>query len=249
MTDSTTTHFGFDEIPLSEKVLRVGKIFDSVADNYDLMNDLMSLGVHRLWKRYAIHKLKLQPNERALDVAAGTGDLSYLLHRKMADQGRVTLLDINESMLLLGRDRLIDAGLLAASDFVVGNAESIPLPDNHFHAITIGFGIRNVTEIKHALKEMVRVLRPGGQLMVLEFSQVAIPFLRPIYDLYSFKILPEIGSRVADDREAYQYLVESIRRFPEQEAFRSMLEECGLGHVQYYNLSGGIAAIHLGFKV
>ncbi|OSM01497.1 putative demethylmenaquinone methyltransferase [Magnetofaba australis IT-1] len=225
------------------------RVFDSVAEKYDLMNDLMSLGIHRLWKRQAIAKLKLQPGDHCLDLAGGTGDLAILMHKKMEGQGRVTLCDINLSMLKQGRKRLTDEGMVSSIDWVCGNAEKLPFPDNSFQAATIGFGIRNVTRIQRALDEMQRVVKPGGQVLVLEFSKVAIPFLRPIYDTYSFNLLPEIGQIVTKDRDSYQYLVESIRQFPDQETFKEMMESAGLYRVRYDNLSAGIAAIHVGFKV
>lgn len=249
MTGPSTTHFGFSEIPLTEKVGKVKEIFDSVAKNYDLMNDLMSLGVHRLWKRYAIRRLRLRPGNRLLDVAGGTGDLARLMHKQLDGQGEIVIYDINAAMLEQGRIRLTDEGCVSGIQWVQGNAEQLPFPDHHFHAVTIGFGIRNVTQIETALREVVRVLRPGGQFMCLEFSQIALPLLRPIYETYSFNVLPEIGHWVAKDRDAYQYLVESIRRFPDQERFKSMLEEAGLYQVRYHNLTGGVAAVHIGYKV
>ncbi|MBF0621480.1 MAG: bifunctional demethylmenaquinone methyltransferase/2-methoxy-6-polyprenyl-1,4-benzoquinol methylase UbiE [Magnetococcales bacterium] len=246
---SSTTHFGFRDIPIGDKVSEVRRVFDSVAGNYDLMNDLMSMGVHRFWKWYAVHKLNLHKGDRVLDVAAGTGDLSQLLSDKVGRDGHVCLFDINEPMLVQGRERLINKGLLEGASWVQGNAEVLPFADNSFQAVTIGFGIRNVTRIDEAVKEMVRTLRPGGQFLCLEFSQVVLPLFRSIYDTYSFKVLPEIGHYVAKDRDAYQYLVESIRRFPNQESYKKLLEDCGLYNVQYFNLSGGIAAIHMGYKV
>ncbi|MBF0296030.1 MAG: bifunctional demethylmenaquinone methyltransferase/2-methoxy-6-polyprenyl-1,4-benzoquinol methylase UbiE [Magnetococcales bacterium] len=249
MTGQSTTHFGFSEVPLNEKVHKVRQIFDSVAGNYDLMNDLMSLGVHRLWKRFAIRRLRLKPGQRLLDVAGGTGDLARLMQRELSGQGDIVIYDINAAMLEQGRNRLSDEGSLTGIRWVQGNAEQLPFPDHAFHAVTIGFGIRNVTQIDAALREMTRVLRPGGQFMCLEFSHVAIPFLRPIYEAYSFRVLPEIGHWVAKDRDAYQYLVESIRRFPDQEQFAAMLREAGLYQVRHHNLTGGIAAVHIGVKV
>ena len=242
------THFGFSEIPIADKVRRVGQIFSTVAGRYDLMNDLMSLGIHRFWKRYAVHKMRLTAGNIALDVAGGTGDLAQLMMRRMDHKGRVVLCDINNAMLTQGREKLADHGLVAGIDWVQGDAEQLPFPDHQFHAVTIGFGIRNVTRIEQAIQEMVRVLRPGGQFLCLEFSQIAIPFLQPIYDLYSFNVLPEIGQWVTKDRNAYQYLVESIRRFPDQEHFKSILSAAGLSQVHYYNLSAGIASIHIGYK-
>ncbi len=246
---SRTTHFGFSEIPMPEKVRRVGDVFDSVADSYDLMNDLMSLGIHRLWKRQAVRKLRLREGDRVLDVAGGTGDLARLMAPKVGDSGRVTIYDINANMLTHGRERFIDNGMLDDFDWVQGDAEQLPFPDNTFHACTIAFGIRNVTTIENAFREMLRVLRPGGTLLCLEFSEVAISYLRPLYDAYSFNVLPQIGEWVAKDRDAYQYLVESIRQFPNQERLKEILETCGFYGVRYINLSAGIAAIHIGQKV
>ncbi|MBF0614529.1 MAG: bifunctional demethylmenaquinone methyltransferase/2-methoxy-6-polyprenyl-1,4-benzoquinol methylase UbiE [Magnetococcales bacterium] len=249
MTGSSTTHFGFSEIPLGEKVDKVRQVFDSVAQNYDLMNDLMSMGIHRLWKRFAVRRLRIKPGDALLDVAGGTGDLARLMHERLRGQGDITIYDINAAMLEQGRGRLADQGCVAGIRWVQGDAEQLPFLDHSFHAVTIGFGIRNVTQIDVALREMVRVLRPGGQFMCLEFSRVAIPLLRPLYEAYSFRILPEIGHWVAKDRDAYQYLVESIRRFPDQERFSAMLTEAGLFQVRHHNLSGGIAAVHVGYKV
>ncbi|MEO5378591.1 MAG: bifunctional demethylmenaquinone methyltransferase/2-methoxy-6-polyprenyl-1,4-benzoquinol methylase UbiE [Magnetococcus sp. DMHC-6] len=245
----STTHFGFKEIPIPEKARRVHEIFDSVAENYDLMNDLMSLGIHRLWKRYAIHKLRLKSGAKILDVAGGTGDLARLMRPKIEPEGQVIIYDINAHMLEVGRRQFIDRGILDGIEWLCGDAESLPFPDNTFHAVTIGFGIRNVTHIEKAFKEMVRVLRPGGQLLCLEFSHLTIPMLQSLYDTYSFNVLPNIGQWVANDREAYQYLVESIRRFPKQESLKAMLHGCGLFRVEYDNLSAGIAAVHTGYKV
>ncbi|MEO5345355.1 MAG: bifunctional demethylmenaquinone methyltransferase/2-methoxy-6-polyprenyl-1,4-benzoquinol methylase UbiE [Magnetococcus sp. YQC-9] len=249
MSETSTTHFGFSEIPLSEKVHKVRQVFDSVAQSYDLMNDLMSMGIHRLWKRYAIRRLRIKPGDRLLDVAGGTGDLAKLMHEKIRGQGDITIFDINAAMLEQGRGRLADHGCVAGIRWVQGNAEQLPFPDNTFHAVTIGFGIRNVTQIEAALAEMTRVLRPGGQFLCLEFSHVALPLLKPFYETYSFRVLPEIGHWVAKDRDAYQYLVESIRRFPDQARFAALMQEAGLFQVRYHNLTGGIAAVHIGHKV
>lgn len=244
-----TTHFGFRDIPVGQKVQRVREVFDSVADNYDLMNDLMSLGVHRLWKRSAVGRLRVRSGDAVLDLAGGTGDLARLTLDRMRGEGRVVICDINGAMLEVGRRRLTDAGLVAGLEWVQGNAERLPFADHSFQAVTIGFGIRNVTHMEAAFAEMLRVLRPGGQLMCLEFSHLAIPWLQPLYDAYSFKVLPEVGHWVAKDRDSYQYLVESIRRFPDQEGLKAMLEGVGFHQVSWHNLSAGIAAIHLGYKV
>lgn len=249
MTDSATTHFGFSEIPFSNKVDKVREVFDSVAGNYDLMNDLMSLGIHRLWKRFAIRRLRIKPGHRILDVAGGTGDLARLMHARLGGDGTVLIYDINANMLAEGRRRMADEGRLAGMQWAQGNAEELPFPDNTFHSVTIGFGIRNVTQIDAAFREMVRVLRPGGQLLCLEFSHLTIPLLQSLYDAYSFNVLPELGHWVAKDRDAYQYLAESIRRFPDQKAIKALLEACGLSGVRYHNLNAGIAAVHFGRKV
>ncbi|MBF0455365.1 MAG: bifunctional demethylmenaquinone methyltransferase/2-methoxy-6-polyprenyl-1,4-benzoquinol methylase UbiE [Magnetococcales bacterium] len=249
MSGPTTTHFGFTDIPFSEKVGRVREVFDSVADKYDLMNDLMSLGVHRAWKQFAVRRLRINPGDRLLDVAGGTGDIARLMHKRLAGQGEVTIFDINGSMLRRGREKLTNQGIVSGIEWVQGNAEELPFPDNTFHTVTIAFGIRNVTQIENAIKEMVRVLRPGGQFLCLEFSKLALPYLQPAYDTYSFNILPEIGHYVTKDRDSYQYLVESIRRFPNQESLKTLLEEGGLHGVRYHNLSLGVAAIHFGRKV
>nr|CRH07351.1 Ubiquinone/menaquinone biosynthesis methyltransferase ubiE [Candidatus Magnetococcus massalia] len=248
-SDQQTTHFGFKDIPTGEKVHKVREVFDSVASSYDLMNDLMSAGVHRLWKRQAITKLKMQPGYHALDLAGGTGDLALLMMKAMNRDGRVTICDINYAMMDNGRQRLTNEGWLDGMEWVQGDAQELAYPTHTFDVVTMGFGIRNVTNIPQALSEIHRVLKPGGKIMVLEFSQVAIPALRPFYDLYSFRILPEIGQIVAKDRDSYQYLVESIRKFPDQEKFKAMIEEAGFFKTRYENLSGGIAAIHLGHKV
>ncbi|MEO5363749.1 MAG: bifunctional demethylmenaquinone methyltransferase/2-methoxy-6-polyprenyl-1,4-benzoquinol methylase UbiE [Magnetococcus sp. DMHC-8] len=249
MTHPTTTHFGFSEVPFTEKVAKVRQVFDSVAGNYDLMNDLMSLGVHRLWKQFAIRRLRVRPGQCILDVAGGTGDLARLMHARLAGRGMITIYDINANMLERGRHRLVDEGRVQGLYWAQGNAEELPFPDHTFHAVTIGFGIRNVTQMDAAFREMVRVLRPGGQLLCLEFSHLAIPLLEPLYEAYSFKVLPELGHWVAKDRQAYQYLAESIRRFPDQAHVARLLEECGLFGVHYHNLSAGIAAVHIGRKV
>ncbi|MBF0161333.1 MAG: bifunctional demethylmenaquinone methyltransferase/2-methoxy-6-polyprenyl-1,4-benzoquinol methylase UbiE [Magnetococcales bacterium] len=249
MTHPETTHFGFSEVPLAEKVEKVKEIFDSVAGNYDLMNDLMSLGVHRLWKQFAIRRLRIKPGQRILDVAGGTGDLARLMHDRLGGEGMITIYDINANMLERGRQRLVDEGRIHGLYWTQGNAEELPFADNTFHVVTIAFGIRNVTQMEAAFREMVRVLRPGGQLLCLEFSRVAIPFLEPLYDAYSFNVLPELGHWVAKDRHAYQYLAESIRRFPDQVQIVRLLESCGLSAVRYHNLSAGIAAVHVGRKV
>ncbi|MBF0109767.1 MAG: bifunctional demethylmenaquinone methyltransferase/2-methoxy-6-polyprenyl-1,4-benzoquinol methylase UbiE [Magnetococcales bacterium] len=249
MADNPTTHFGFSEIPLNEKVDRVRQVFDSVVDRYDLMNDLMSLGIHRLWKRFAIRRLRIRPGQKILDVAGGTGDLTRLMHPRLEGNGSIIVYDINANMLEKGRARLTDQGIVTGIEWIQGNAEELPFADNSFDIACIGFGIRNVTQIEAAIQEMIRVIKPGGTFLCLEFSKISISILQPLYDAYSFKILPELGQRVANDRDSYQYLVESIRRFPDQETFATMLKNNGLSGVRHHNLTGGIAAVHHGWKV
>lgn len=249
MTSDPTTHFGFSEIPLNEKMGRVRGIFDSVVDKYDLMNDLMSLGIHRLWKRYAMRRLRIRPGHQILDVAGGTGDLTRLMHPRLQGQGRIVVYDLNDNMLKLGRSRLTDFGVISGVEWIQGNAEELPFPTNTFNVTSIGFGIRNVTQIEVAIQEMVRVLKPGGEFLCLEFSKMSISLLQPLYDAYSFNVLPELGHWIAKDRDSYQYLVESIRRFPDQQTFATLLQDNGLSGVRYHNLSGGIAAVHHGWKV
>ena len=243
---SDQTHFGYQTVPTAEKARRVRGVFDSVAGNYDLMNDLMSGGLHRLWKRFTLARTGLRPGQSALDVAGGTGDLSAGMARQVGPTGRVILSDVNAAMLAEGRDRLIDRGIAGNLDVLQANAERLPFRDASFHCVIIGFGLRNVTDKPAAVAEMTRVLKPGGRLLVLEFSQPALQFLRPIYDLYSFQVLPRLGELVAGDRESYQYLAESIRMHPNQYAMLQMLEEAGLEDCRYHNLSGGIVALHVG---
>lgn len=246
--ESKTTHFGFEEVAWSDKAKRVRGVFDSVAPRYDLMNDLMSGGLHRLWKEFTLSQTHLRPGQRALDVAGGTGDLARGMQKQVGDRGLVVLSDINGAMLAHGRDRTIDSGIVRGIEYVQANAECLPFADNTFDCITIGFGLRNVTDKPAALRSMQRVLKPGGQLLILEFSQPTIPALRPIYDAYSFKVLPVLGKLVANDSESYRYLAESIRKHPDQETLLAMLREAGLVECRYHNLSGGIVAMHRGYK-
>jgi demethylmenaquinone methyltransferase / 2-methoxy-6-polyprenyl-1,4-benzoquinol methylase len=241
--------FGFEKVPWHEKAGRVRTVFASVAGKYDLMNDLMSLGVHRLWKQFTLSVTGLRPGQRALDVAGGTGDLAIGMLRQVGRQGHVTLSDINESMLERGRDRLLDAGFVANVECVVADAERLPFDDNSFDCVTIGFGLRNVTDKDAALRSMYRVLKPGGQLLVLEFSKPTLPGLKPVYDAYSFNVLPLLGRLVAADEASYRYLAESIRMHPDQETLLAMLAEAGFTQARYHNLSGGIVALHRGYKV
>lgn len=246
--ESKTTHFGFEEVAWSDKAKRVRGVFDSVAPRYDLMNDLMSGGLHRLWKEFTLSQTHLRPGQRALDVAGGTGDLARGMQKQVGARGLVVLSDINGAMLAHGRDRTIDSGIVRGMEYVQANAECLPFADNTFDCITIGFGLRNVTDKPAALRSMQRVLKPGGQLLILEFSQPTIPALRPIYDAYSFKVLPVLGKLVANDSESYRYLAESIRKHPDQETLLAMLRDAGLVECRYHNLSGGIVAMHRGYK-
>ncbi len=243
-----TTHFGFRTVPRHQKAAEVRRVFDSVATRYDVMNDLMSAGVHRLWKAALIQRLRPRPGMWLADVAGGTGDIAERF-LKQAGRARVSVIDINREMLSAGRDRAIDRGRLSGIDWVCGDAEALPLGDRSVDAYTIAFGIRNVTNIENALAEARRVLKPGGRFLCLEFSKVIVPGLDRIYDTYSFSVLPTLGQYVADDREAYQYLAESIRKFPDQTRFADMIRAAGLGCVKVENLSGGIAAIHSAWRV
>ncbi|WP_169566650.1 bifunctional demethylmenaquinone methyltransferase/2-methoxy-6-polyprenyl-1,4-benzoquinol methylase UbiE [Sneathiella limimaris] len=247
--DNNTTHFGFRDVPVDEKAGLVRGVFDSVAENYDLMNDLMSGGVHRLWKTAMIDWLNPQPGQHLLDVAGGTGDIAFKFMDRVDGNAKVTVLDINHAMLSVGQERALDQGRLSGYDWVNGDAMALPLPDKSVDAYTIAFGIRNVTDIPAALREARRVLKPGGRFMCLEFSKVTLPVLKEFYDLYSFKILPKIGGAVANDEASYKYLVESIRKFPDADTFKKMIEEAGLGQVKYRILSGGIAAIHSAWRI
>ncbi len=243
-----TTHFGFEEVAWAEKAGKVREIFDSVASRYDLMNDLMSAGIHRLWKKFTIEQTGLRPGQRALDVAGGTGDLSSAMARKTGAEGLVVLTDINAAMLERGRNRLLDEGLAGNLSFAQANAECLPFADDSFDCVTIAFGLRNVTDKDAALRSMFRVLRPGGQLLVLEFSQPVVPGLKPFYEFYSFHILPVLGRLIASDEDSYRYLAESIRRHPDQETLSGMMSAAGFEKTQYHNLSGGIVALHRGYK-
>jgi demethylmenaquinone methyltransferase/2-methoxy-6-polyprenyl-1,4-benzoquinol methylase len=247
MSDTEPTDFGFQSVPRPEKARRVRAVFDSVAARYDLMNDLMSVGAHRLWKRFALGLTQLRPGQKALDVAGGTGDLTAGMARQVGPDGLVLLTDINAAMLARGRNRLIDEGLVGNVRCLQANAEKLPFADDSFHCVTIGFGLRNVTDKAAALRSMRRVLRPGGQLLVLEFSK-PVAAIRPLYDAYSFHILPRLGQWVAQDEASYRYLAESIRMHPDQETLKGLMQEAGLEDCQYHNLSGGIVAVHRGYK-
>jgi len=246
--DDDTIDFGYQRVPRDEKARRVGEVFSSVAGRYDLMNDLMSAGLHRLWKRQTVAMAHLRPGQCVLDLAAGTGDLTQLMAPKVGRHGQVVMTDINETMLAEGRSRMIDAGLVSTIDYARVNAEALPFPAASFDRVTIAFGLRNVTDKAKALAEMRRVLRPGGFVLVLEFSHLYIKPLQPLYDTYSFQVLPRMGRAIAGDAESYRYLAESIRMHPDQAALRDLMRDAGLEDCDYTNLSGGIVAIHRGYR-
>lgn len=248
MNNEKTTHFGYKHVPTEEKIGLVRDVFDSVASRYDLMNDLMSLGIHRLWKRAAIMLSNVRQGDQILDLAGGTGDLTKLYHQRVGDEGQVVLADINRSMLEVGRDRLIDEGYISNIRFTQVNAEYLPFEDNSFDCICIAFGLRNVTDKDKALVSMLRVLKPGGRVIILEFSQPQDHLLKKVYDIYSFKLLPIIGKIIANDAHSYQYLAESIRMHPDQEKLKNMMETAGFERCEYFNLTNGIVAVHRGYK-
>ncbi len=248
MEPSETTHFGYQTVAADQKAGKVAGVFDSVADKYDVMNDLMSLGIHRLWKRFAISLANLRPGERVLDLAGGTGDLTSRMLPRVGPNGWVVLSDINVSMLGEGRKRLLDEGALGNVAYAQLDAEQLPFPDHSFDCITIGFGLRNVTDQPRALAAMFRALKPGGRAIILEFSRPLAPGLQPVYDLYSFTVLPWLGKLVANDADSYRYLAESIRMHPDQETLLAMMQEAGFERCQYFNLAGGIVAVHRGYK-
>ena len=247
-TAEQTTHFGFETVPEAEKAGKVQNVFTSVASKYDIMNDIMSVGIHRIWKEAMMDWLAPRPGQRLLDVAGGTGDISFKF-LKRAGSGHATVLDITENMLIEGRKRAETDQILDSLDWIVGDAMSLPFADNSFDVYTISFGIRNVTQPQEALNEAFRILRPGGRLMVLEFSKIPVPLAQKAYDLYSFNVIPTMGKLITNDRSSYQYLVESIRKFPDQETFLSMVQHAGFKNTSYRNLSLGIAALHSGWKV
>jgi demethylmenaquinone methyltransferase / 2-methoxy-6-polyprenyl-1,4-benzoquinol methylase len=241
--------FGFERLPAHEKKARVAAVFDSVAPRYDLMNDVMSLGLHRLWKRFAVARSGLRAGQAALDVAAGSGDLAAGLARSVGPSGTVVVTDLNARMLARGRERLTDRGLAGNVHYVEADAEALPFKSRTFHCVSIGFGLRNVTHKGAALDSMYRVLKPGGRLLVLEFSAPRLGPLRPLYDLYSFRVLPRLGQWLADDAASYRYLAESIRRHPDQETLKALMQERGFERCEYHNLTAGIVALHVGFRL
>ena len=246
---SEFTDFGFEQVPHNEKQRRVGAVFDSVAGRYDLMNDLMSFGIHRLWKFFTVTLCAVRPGHRVLDVAGGTGDLALQFATLVGDSGEVVLADINPAMLAAGRDRLIDAGKVHRVRFVQANAEQLPFLRNSFDRVCIGFGLRNVTDKMAALRSMYQVLRPGGSVAILEFSKLTFAALQPLYDTYSFKVIPWLGKTIAKDPDAYRYLAESIRMHPDQATLQAMLEEAGFEHCSFHNLAAGVVAVHRGYKL
>jgi len=247
--NSKSTDFGYQEVTPEEKTNRVMEVFRSVSGSYDVMNDLMSFGAHRLWKRHAVHLSGIKKGQSVLDVAGGTGDLSRLFHQRVGKEGSVLMTDINSAMLHEGRDKMIDAGIVSGIDYVQANAEVLPFANNSFDCISIAFGLRNVTDKQKAINSMFEKLRYGGCLIILEFSKTKLSSLRRLYDAYSFNVIPKIGKIVAKDEASYQYLVESIRMHPDQETLKGMIETAGFSKVEYFNLAGGIVAIHRAYKL
>ncbi|KTD45955.1 ubiquinone/menaquinone biosynthesis methyltransferase [Legionella rubrilucens] len=246
--EQKTTHFGFQSVAWDEKEKKVGAVFKSVAKNYDLMNDLMSLGIHHVWKRFTIELSQVREGQVVLDLAGGSGDLTRLLSKKAGPKGQVILADINDAMIDVGRNRLLDEGLFDNIHYVQANAQYLPFADNSFHCIVMGFGLRNVTDKNEALRSMFRTCKPGGKVMILEFSTPTLPGLKPVYDWYSFAILPKLGQWFAEDAASYQYLAESIRQHPDQNTLKTMIENADFEDCHYHNLSGGIVALHIAYK-
>ncbi len=246
--EKKTTHFGYQDVPVEEKVKRVAGVFHSVAGKYDLMNDLMSGGIHRLWKRITIDQSGVRRGHKVLDIAGGTGDLTRKFARMVGQEGKVVLADINDSMLKVGRDKLLNSGVAGNVEYVQANAECLPFEDNTFDVITIAFGLRNVTDQNAALASMLRVLKPGGKLMILEFSKTDNLALTKMYDFYSFNILPQMGKMIAGDADSYRYLAESIRKHPDQETLKGMMDNAGFVNTRYQNMTGGVVALHTGIK-
>ena len=247
MTDKLFTHFGYKKVPTQDKAKRVAHVFHSVADNYDLMNDVMSLGIHRLWKQFTVHTSGVRQGARVLDIAGGTGDLALKFSKLVGQAGHVILADVNASMLRLGRDKLLNQGMTDNLSYIQADAEYLPFPDNSLDLITIAFGLRNVTNKEVALSDMYRILKPGGRLLILEFSKPA-DWLSPFYDIYSFKLLPRLGKIFASDADSYRYLAESIRKHPDQNTIKNMMENAGFEQCDYHNMSAGIVALHSGYK-
>lgn len=247
MENNEKTHFGYTDVTPKEKTQRVKQVFESVADNYDVMNDLMSFGLHRVWKKFVLHIAAIRPKQKVLDLAGGTGDLAAEHYKKVGAQGQVVLCDINASMLSVGRERMIDRGLLNNLYYVQANAESLPFEDNSFDCVTMAFGLRNVTYKEKCLASVYAKLKPGGKFIVLEFSKPT-PLLAPVYDMYSFSILPKLGEWVAKDSESYRYLAESIRMHPDQATLQQMFSDAGFDRCRYVNMTGGIVAAHIGYK-
>ena len=248
MTKQRTTHFGFQQVPVEEKAERVAGVFGSVAGKYDLMNDVMSFGIHRLWKRFTIELSAVKLGERVLDLAGGTGDLAAKFTDRVGTQGQVILADINAAMLREGRERLLDRGIVTNIEYLQADAERLPFPDDYFHCVTMAFGLRNVTHKERALASIYRCLKPGGRALILEFSKPSVPGLQPLYDFYSFKALPLMGKLIARDADSYRYLAESIRMHPDQQTLKEMMQHAGFERCDYHNLSGGIVALHRGYK-
>ena len=245
----STTHFGYRDVPMAEKARLVGEVFTSVASKYDVMNDLMSLGVHRLWKRHFVATSNVRAGDRVLDLAGGTGDVAALLAARVGERGTIVIGDINAAMLGVGRERMIDQGRVRGMEYAQLDAEQLPFASGAFNAVTIAFGLRNVTDQPAALREMKRVLAPGGRALILEFSRVTEPLLKRAYDLYSFEVLPRLGQAVANDADSYRYLAESIRKHPDQSTLSTMMASAGFLRVSHRNLAGGIVAIHSGYAV
>ncbi|MEP1469977.1 MAG: bifunctional demethylmenaquinone methyltransferase/2-methoxy-6-polyprenyl-1,4-benzoquinol methylase UbiE [Halieaceae bacterium] len=247
-SEKDTTHFGYQQVDKDAKAGLVADVFDSVAARYDVMNDLMSVGIHRLWKRFTIELSGVRKNNAVLDIAGGTGDLAARFADIVGPGGRVVLADINGAMLEVGRDKLLDTGRQANIEFVQADAQDLPFPDDSFDCVTIAFGLRNVTDKDKALRSMLRILKPGGRLLVLEFSKPGNPLLSRAYDAYSFRVLPFMGKLVANDSDSYQYLAESIRMHPDQETLKDMMEDAGFSRCEYHDMTGGIVALHKGIK-